>query len=172
MYGPSTVLVYSVGDGVSAFTLDHDLGEFLLSNEGIRCPTRGVSFSANLGHQNQWDPNVRRYVDHLIERDPSTARPYSLRYAGALAADLHRILLEGGIYFYPADEAHSEGKLRLLYECAPLAFVAEQAGGRASTGTERILDIRPESPHQRVPLAIGSRLDVELYEKFLVSGHL
>ncbi len=170
MYGPSTILVYTHGNGVNGFTLDHDLGEFLLSHEAIRCPARGPYYSANLGRYHEWDANIRRFTDYLTDRDPSTGRPYSLRYVGALVADLHRSLLEGGIYFYPADAAHESGKLRLLYECAPLAFLTEDAGGSAITGRERVLDIRPESLHQTVPLAIGSRDDVALYEKFVVAG--
>lgn len=171
MYGPSTILVYSRGNGVNGFTLDHDLGEFLLSHEDIRCPDRGHYFSANLARYHEWDPNVRRFVDHLIQHDPTTGRPYSLRYVGALVADFHRGLLEGGIYFYPADAAHENGKLRLLYECAPLAFVVEQAGGRAGTGRQRILEVRPESLHQRAPLVIGSRDDVALYERFFAGDN-
>jgi fructose-1,6-bisphosphatase I len=170
LYGPSTLLVYRVGNGVSGFTLDHDVGEFLLSHERIRCPDRGPYYSANLGRYHDWDPNVRGFADYMIERDPESGRPYSLRYTGALVADLHRSLLEGGIYFYPADAAHPNGKLRLLYECAPLAFVAEGAGGRASTGRLRVLDVRPESLHQRVPFAVGSRDEVELYESFVLFG--
>ncbi len=172
LYGPSTVFVYSVGDGVAGFTLDHDIGEFMLSHERIVCPARGSYYSANLGRYNRWHAQVRNYVDFLIQHDPATGRPYSLRYTGALVADLHRILLEGGIYLYPGDKSDPEGKLRLLYECAPLAFVAEQAGARASTGDRRILDIRPESIHQKVPFAVGSRDDVELYERFQGEGRI
>ncbi len=166
LYGPSTMFVYSRGQGANGFTLDHDVGEFLLSHEAIRCPARGPYYSANLGRYHGWPANVQRFADHLIERDTASGRPYSLRYTGALVADLHRSLLEGGIYLYPADEAHPNGKLRLLYECTPLAFVAEQAGGRASSGRRRILELRPQSLHQTVPFAVGSREDVELYEKF------
>ena len=167
MYGPATVLVYTAGDGVFGFTLDEDAGTFVLTHDRIRCPSRGHYYSANLGHLKEWRPGIRKFVEHLTERDPSTGRPYSLRYVGALVADLHRGLIEGGLYFYPADEGHANGKLRLLYECAPLAFVVEQAGGRASTGAQRILEVRAESIHQRVPLVIGSALDVELYETFM-----
>jgi fructose-1,6-bisphosphatase I len=110
-------------------------------------------------------------IKYLNERDPVTKRPYSLRYAGALVADLHRSLVEGGLYFYPADSDHKNGKLRFLYECAPLAFVVEQAGGRASTGEQRILDLQADSIHQRVPLVIGSADDVKLYERFLENGN-
>jgi fructose-1,6-bisphosphatase I len=170
MYGPSTALVYTSGRGVDGFTLDHDIGEFLLSHPNIRCPARGRAFSANLGHWNEWEPGIRRLVEHLGASDCATNRPYQLRYSGALVADLHRCLLEGGFYFYPPDAAHANGKLRLLYECAPLAFVVEQAGGRASTGTRRILDIGAETIHQREPLVIGSAVDVALYEQFVAEG--
>ncbi len=166
MYGTSTLLVYSCGHGVHGFTLDRDLGEFLLSHENIRCPRRGHSYSANLGHYHEWSAGVRQYADRLLLSDPDSGSSYSSRYSGALAADLHRCLLEGGVYFYPADAKHPEGKLRLLYECAPLAFVVEQAGGRASTGVARVLDVRTESIHQRGPLAIGSLDDVAEYERF------
>ncbi len=166
MYGTSTVLVYTIGHGVHGFTLDHDLGEFLLSHENIICPKRGHTYSANLAHYQDWHPNIQKFIDHLTHSDPSTNRPYSLRYTGALVADLHRSLLEGGLYFYPADAEHRDGKLRLLYECAPLAYVVEQAGGKASTGMQRILDIQAKFIHQRVPFVIGSAEDVKLFEKF------
>src|SRR2546427_11645038 len=167
MYGPAIVLVYTAGDGVFGFTLDEDSGEFVLTHDRIRCPSRGHYYSANLGHLKEWHPGIRRCIEHLTERDPATGRPYSLRYVGALVADLHRSLIEGGFYFYPADTGHTNGKLRLLYECAPLALVVEKAGGRASTGTQRILEVRAESIHQRVPLVIGSALDAGLYKTFM-----
>ncbi|MBI3961261.1 MAG: class 1 fructose-bisphosphatase, partial [Deinococcus sp.] len=170
MYGTSTVLVYTCGHGVHGFTLDRDLGEFLLSHEQIRCPVRGHTYSANLGRSPDWHPHIRRFIEYLTIPDPATHRPYSLRYTGALVADLHRILLEGGLYLYPADAQHSDGKLRLLYECAPLALVVEQAGGRASTGTQRMLDLQATSLHQRAPLVIGSAEDVALYERLLTGG--
>jgi fructose-1,6-bisphosphatase I len=170
LYGPSTVLVYSLGEAVDVFTLDHDVGEYLLSHGNVRCPNRGSYYSANLGRYHDWDAGVRAYADYVIERDPASGRPYSLRYSGALAADLHRCLLEGGIYLYPADQGHPDGKLRFLYECAPLAFVVEAAGGRASTGRERMLDLQVESLHQRAPLAIGSGDEVALFER-LVATH-
>jgi fructose-1,6-bisphosphatase I len=107
------------------------------------------------------------FCEYLTASDSATGRPYSLRYTGALVTDLHRSLLEGGLYFYPPDQNHRQGKLRLVYECSPLAYLVEQAGGRASSGTERILDLQPESIHQRVPLAIGSAEDVALYERFM-----
>lgn len=166
MYGPSTLLVYSSGDAVNGFTLDHDIGEFLLSHPEIHCPARGHTYSVNLGHRHEWQPGLQRLISDLAESDPATHRPYSVRYTGALVADVHRCLTEGGFYAYPADAAHPNGKLRLLYECAPLAFVVEKAGGRASTGAERILDLQAESIHQRMPFVIGSAEEVALYEQY------
>jgi fructose-1,6-bisphosphatase I len=170
MFGPSTVLVYSIGGAVHGFTLEQDVGEYLLSHPDIRCPTRGRYFAANLGNYHAWDANVRGFSDHALAPDSAGGVQYSYRYSGALAADFHRSLLEGGIYLYPADDRHPEGKLRLLYECAPLAFVAEQAGGSASSGSQRVLDIRPRSLHDTTPFAVGSREDVELYERFVAGG--
>ena len=167
LYGPSTVFVYTRGRTVTGFTLDHDLGEFLLSHDALQCPPRGQTYSANLGRVQEWDGGIQRFVAHLGERDSASGQPYSLRYSGALVADLHRTLIEGGIYFYPADASHREGKLRLLYEGAPLALVVETAGGRASTGHQPIAEITPTSLHQRVPLALGSREDVQRYERFV-----
>jgi fructose-1,6-bisphosphatase I len=136
MYGPSTRLVYSSGHGVHGFTLDHDLGQFLLSHRDIHCPARGHTYSVNLGHEQEWQPGIRKLIQYLCETDPTTYRPYSVRYTGALVADVHRCLVEGGFYCYPADAAHPEGKLRLLYECAPLAFVVEP-GTRLRVGRQR-----------------------------------
>ena len=166
LYGPSTVFVYTRGRTVRGFTLDQDLGEFLLSHDAFQCPSRGHTYSANLGRMQEWDPGIQRFVAHLGERDPGDGRPYALRYSGAAVADVHRTLIEGGIYFYPADAAHQEGKLRLLYEGAPLALVVETAGGRASTGRQPIAEITPSSIHQQVPVALGSREDVQRYERF------
>lgn len=169
MYGPSTVFVYTAGSGLNGFTLDPTIGEFLLSHEGIRIPKRGNTYSVNEGHFRRWDAQTRRLVEYLRSVDASTGRPYSLRYVGSLVADLHRTLLEGGIYLYPAEGDGAKppaGKLRLLYEAAPLGLVTEQAGGRASTGIQRILDVVPKSPHQRVPLFIGSPEEVALAEEF------
>jgi len=163
LYGTSTVLVYTCGHGVHGFTLDPNLGEFLLSHANIRAPEEGKVYSANLSYYREWHPHTQQFVDYLSDR-------YTLRYTGALVADVHRSLLEGGIYFYPPTDKHEDGKLRLLYECAPLAFVVEQAGGRASTGKQQILDIPAESIHQRSPLVIGSNSAVTLYETFLKTG--
>jgi fructose-1,6-bisphosphatase I len=166
IYGPSTMLVYTAGNGVHGFTLDPSIGEFLLSHENIRIPARGKSYSINEGHYPTWQPPTRAFVDHLKEKDPADGWSYSLRYVGALVADFHRTLLQGGIFLYPGDTKNPQGKLRLLYEAAPLALIVEQSGGRASNGRERILDVRPVDLHQRVPLLIGSPEDVDLAEAF------
>ena len=160
IYGSSTMMVYTTGNGVHGFTLDPSLGEFLLSHENIKTPARGRIYSINEGNATKWDPGTRRYIDIVKEDCAERGHPYSLRYIGSLVADFHRNLLKGGIFLYPGPK----GKLRLLYEAAPLAMVAEQAGGAASTGEKRILDIQPTSLHQRVPLIIGSSEDVEDYQ--------
>jgi len=166
IYGSSTLLVYTAGTGVYGFTLDPSIGEFLLSHERIRVPPRGKTYSINEGNGPYWRPPTRAFIDHLKQKDPESDRPYTSRYVGALVADFHRTLLKGGIFLYPGDDKNPTGKLRLLYEAAPLAYVIEQAGGRASTGTERILDIHPVDLHQKIPLIIGSPVDVALAEDF------
>lgn len=174
LYGTSTILVYSSGRGVDGFTLDPHLGEFLLSHPQLSCPDQGKIYSANLSYYQQWHPHIQKLVDYLGSDDTPTesdGHPSSLRYSGALVADVHRSLIEGGLYFYPGTETQPDGKLRLLYECAPLAFVVEQAGGKASTGTESVLAIQATSIHQRCPLVIGSTTAVDLYESFLQSGN-
>ena len=169
MYGPSTAFAYTTGHGLHGFTLDEDIGEFVLTHAAIRCPESGPYYSANLANVPTWPSNARRYIEHLTD-STQAVHPYSLRYAGALAADMHRTLLEGGIYLYPCDRRHPDGKLRLLYECAPLAFLVEQAGGAASTGRASILDVPISSIHQRVPFAIGSRDEVARFDTFMGSG--
>jgi fructose-1,6-bisphosphatase I len=170
LYGHNTVLVYTCGEGTHGFTLDPGIGEFLLSNPFLLMPARGSYYAANEGTIGEWEPGARRAVEYLRQHDPATGRPYSTRYSGCLVADFHRILLKGGIYLYPATRKAPHGKLRLLYECAPLAMVAERAGGKASTGRKRMLDLVPEENHQRVPLLIGSREDVERAESFYQEG--
>jgi len=162
IYGSSTMMVYTTGHGVFGFTLDPSLGEFLLSHENIRTPSRGKIYSINEGNTYSWDAGTRRYVNYVKDQQKDYGHPYSLRYIGSLVADFHRNLLKGGIFLYPGPK----GKLRLLYEAAPLAMIVEQAGGAATTGTERILDIQPTSLHQKVPLIIGSREDVRDYNRF------
>lgn len=168
VYGSSTIMVYTDGKGgVHGFTLDPSLGEFLLSHTGIKIPERGRIFSINEGNERWWKDHTRRYIEHV--KSEGDGRPYSSRYIGSLVADFHRNLLYGGIFLYPEDTKDPRkpnGKLRLLYEAAPLAFVVEAAGGKATTGFEPILDIEAEELHQRVPLILGSRLDVEDYEAF------
>lgn len=170
LYGSSTMLVYTTGPMVNGFTLDPGVGEFLLSHQNMRIPERGKHYSINEGNANYWDESTRRWVAWLKEKDADSGRPYSLRYIGSLVADFHRTLLYGGIFAYPLDYKKPEkprGKLRLLYEAAPLALVCEAAGGRASDGTRRILDIEPAELHQRVPLYIGGKAEVERAESFL-----
>ncbi len=165
MYGSSTMLVFTSGQGVHGFTLDAEVGEFILSHENIHMPAKGKVYAVNEGNYHKWPAGIRKFVDYLRAKDKATGRPYSSRYSGCLAADVHRILLGGGIYLYPGEVDKPEGKLRLLYEASPLAMVVEQAGGRASTGTMPIMDIDPTSIHQRVPLFIGSRGEVDLVEQ-------
>jgi fructose-1,6-bisphosphatase I len=165
LYGPSTMLVYTTGQGVHGFTLDPDVGEFLLSHENMKMPARGNYYSINEGAARYWTTGIADYIKSLKLGNP--ARPYSLRYIGALVADFHRTLLSGGIFLYPANPHYPEGRLRLLYETAPLAFMCEQAGGRATTGSARILDLEPQTLHQRTPLIIGSREDVLTVERFI-----
>ena len=164
LFGPSTMLVYTIGQGVHGFTLDPGIGEYVLSHERLEVPQQGKVYAANEGNYHKWPEGTRRYFDWLKISDKPTGRPYSARYSGCLVADVHRMLIGGGIYLYPAESDKPEGKLRLLYEGNPLAFVVEQAGGKASTGTTRILDVDAKKLHQRVPLIIGSRLDVEQAE--------
>jgi len=165
IYGPSTMFVYTTGQGVHGFTYDPSVGEFLLSHEDIRTPARGKIYSINEGNTGHWENGIHNYVEHL--KGNGDGRPYSARYVGSLVADVHRNLLYGGIFLYPADQKNRRGKLRLLYEAAPLAFIAEQAGGAASDGERRIMDLVPESLHQRTPLIIGSAEDVQEAEAFL-----
>lgn len=169
MYGPSTLFVYSAGREVHGFTLDQTIGEYVLSHPAIRIPQRGKIYSVNQGNYHRWSEQTRRAVDYLSAPDKATGRPYSHRYVGSMVADIHRTLIEGGLFMYPGEVGggrKSSGKLRLLYEVAPMGYVVEQAGGRASTGTERILDIQPSEYHQRVPVIIGSADDVALVEEF------
>jgi len=171
VYGSSTMLVYTTGNGVHGFTLEPSIGEFLLSHPHIRIPNPGQRiYSCNEGNYGKWSPEQRRLVDYLKGSDGSNPKPFTSRYIGSLVADFHRNLLYGGVFMYPADVKNPNGKLRLLYEAAPLAMIAEQAGGRASTGERRIMEIQPEKLHQRVPLYIGTGEYVEMAERFLAGS--
>ncbi|QBY41845.1 class 1 fructose-bisphosphatase [Arsenophonus nasoniae] len=167
VYGSSTMLVYTTGYGVHAFTYDPSLGVFCLSHEKVMFPTQGNMYSINEGNYSKFPLGVKKYIKYCQEQDPATFRPYTTRYIGSLVADFHRNLLKGGIYIYPSTASHPKGKLRLLYECNPIAFLAEQAGGKASDGTNRILDIVPEQLHQRVPFFVGTKSMVEKAESFM-----
>ncbi|ARM30534.1 class 1 fructose-bisphosphatase [Prosthecochloris sp. HL-130-GSB] len=166
IYGSSVMMVYTTGTGVHGFTYDPTIGEFLLSHENITIPQQGKYYSINEGAWKQFNQSTKNYIDYLKEEDESTGRPYSTRYIGSLVADFHRNLLTGGIFIYPATDRHENGKLRLMYEANPLAFICEQAGGRATDGKQRILDIDPTELHQRTPLYIGSKEDVLKAEEF------
>ena len=172
LYGSSTMLVYSTGQGVHGFTLDPELGEFLLSHELMHFPEPATYYSVNDAYFTRWSSSVQSYIDWLRGRtsDGGPRPALSSRYIGSLVSDFHRNLLRGGVYAYPADKKQPEGKIRLLYEAGPLAFLAEQAGGYASTGFAPIMDLVPESLHQRVPIYIGSRSLVEKAEEYLRNG--
>jgi len=160
LYGSSTMLVYTTGQGVHGFTLDPTIGEFLLSHPDIRSPDVGTYYSVNESHWNKWAPGMQRVVAAFKNGDSGRVEAKNARYIGSLVADIHRNLMSGGVFLYPADANAPQGKLRLLYEAAPLAFVVEQAGGAAIDGERDILDIQPTALHQRTPLIIGSKQDV------------
>ncbi len=167
IYGSSTMLVYTAGNGVNGFTLDPSIGEFCLSHPQIKTPEQGTIYSVNEGHYINFPDGVKRYIKYCQEKDDATSRPYTSRYIGSLVADIHRNLLKGGVFIYPETNKHKGGKLRLMYECNPVAFIAEQAGGEATNGKMRILDIEPTTLHQRTPLYTGSRSMVEKIIEFL-----
>ncbi|HUG39873.1 MAG TPA: class 1 fructose-bisphosphatase [Longimicrobiales bacterium] len=168
VYGSSTMLVYTTGNGVHGFTLDPSIGEFLLSHPHIRLPTPPKRiYSVNEGNYGRWFEGQRRLVDHLKGLDGHDQKPFSARYVGSMVADLHRTLLYGGLFMYPADVNNADGKLRLLYEANPMAMIVEHAGGRATDGRRDILDIEPVRLHQRTPLYIGSKEFVDLAERFV-----
>lgn len=166
VYGSSTMLVYSTGNGVNGFTLDPSIGEFLLSHPNIRLPESPKYYSANQGSQSRWSEGIQRYTRWLRGEEGAT-RSLSLRYVGSMVADIHRTLLGGGVFYYPADAKLPDGKLRLLYEAIPMSFIIEQAGGYASTGHQPIRDVQPTELHQRTPLFVGNRELVEKAEEFI-----
>ncbi|MDO8665586.1 MAG: class 1 fructose-bisphosphatase [Gemmatimonadales bacterium] len=167
LYGSSTMMVYTTGHGVHGFTFDPTIGEFLLSHPDITTPAVGKYYSVNESYFPRWDPKVQALINRYKGLDGNGGEAKNCRYIGSLVADFHRNLIAGGVFCYPADKKAPKGKLRLLYECAPLAFICEQAGGYASDGTQAILDIVPTELHQRSPLYIGSRDDVKMAEEML-----
>ena len=167
IYGSSTMLVYTTRRGVNGFTLDPSIGEFCLSHPDMKCPETGPLYSINEGNYARFPDGVKQYIRYCQVEDAATGRPYSSRYIGSLVADFHRNLLKGGIFIYPSTAKSPNGKLRLLYECNPLAFIIEEAGGKASDGQRRILELTPTSLHQRTPLFIGSTHMVTKAEEFM-----
>jgi fructose-1,6-bisphosphatase I len=156
IYGSSTMLVYTTGKGVNGFTLDPSIGEFCLSHPNMKTPSIGKSYSINEGNYVHFPDGVKKYIKFCQEEDKATKRPYSSRYIGSAVADIHRNLITGGIYIYPTTASSPKGKLRLLYECSPMAFIIEQAGGKATDGFQRIMEIVPKTLHQRTPFFAGS----------------
>ncbi len=161
MYSSSCMMVLTVGDGVYGFTLDQQIGEFVLTHPDMRIPERGSIYSFNEANAPDWDPVLKEYVEGMKNGTGKSGKKYSSRYIGSLVADVHRTILYGGVFGYPGDAKNPNGKLRLLYECAPMSFLVEQAGGIATTGRSRIMDIIPDQVHQRMPLIVGSKLDVQ-----------
>jgi fructose-1,6-bisphosphatase I len=167
IYGSSTMLVYTTGNGVNGFTLDPSIGEFCLSHPDIITPVDGNIYSVNEGNYVHFPDGIKKYIKYCQEKDTKSGRPYTSRYIGSLVSDFHRNLLKGGIFLYPENETAPEGKLRLVYECNPISYIAEQAGGACSNGLERILGIAPESLHQRSPFYVGSKNMVKKVVEFL-----
>jgi fructose-1,6-bisphosphatase I len=168
VYGSSTMLVYATRRGVNGFTLDPSIGEFCLSHPDIKCPEYGKIYSVNYGNLSHYPDGVRKYAENCQAKDVSNGGPYTQRYIGSMVADVHRNLIKGGIFMYPGTKDKPRGKLRLMYECNPFAFIVEVAGGKATDGNQRILDVKPDSLHQRTPLFIGSKGMMEELESFLV----
>jgi len=170
IYGSSTMLVYTTGNGVHGFTYDPSIGSFCLSHENMMIPEKGKIYSINEGNYIRFPMGVKKYIKYCQESMPEDNRPYTSRYIGSLVADFHRNLLKGGIYLYPSTESHPKGKLRLLYECNPMAFLIEQAGGLASDGKNRIMTLKPTELHERVPFFVGSKEMVRKVEEFLAEN--
>jgi fructose-1,6-bisphosphatase I len=167
IYGSSTMLVYTTGYGVNGFTLDPSVGLFILSHQDMKYPQNGTIYSINEANYFSFPEGVRKYIHWCQEEEPETRRPYSTRYIGSMVADIHRNIIKGGIFMYPGTTKAKKGKLRLLYECCPVAFLAEQAGGKASDGFRRILDIQPTGLHERSPIFVGPTDMVEQAEKLM-----
>lgn len=167
LYGSSTIMAYTTGLGVTVFTLDPSIGEFILCNDDIKIPEYGTIYSLNEGYYNSWDLGLKKYIKYCQVEDKATNRPYKARYIGSMVADLHRTLMDGGIFIYPHSNKYPNGKLRLMYECNPLSFIIEQAGGISIDGKKRIMEIQPRSIHQRTPIYIGSKQNVLKVQEFL-----
>jgi fructose-1,6-bisphosphatase I len=157
IYGSSTMMVYATKLSVNGFTLEPSIGEFCLSHPDLKCPEKGKIYSINQGNSCKYDAGIKGYLEYCMESNKEEGRPYSQRYIGSMVADMHRTLIKGGIFMYPADKSNANGKLRLQYECNPMAFLMEAAGGVASTGKEDVLQVTPTELHQRVPIFIGSK---------------
>jgi fructose-1,6-bisphosphatase I len=168
VYGSSTIMIYTTGHGVHGFTLDPSIGAYVLSHENIRMPEQGTYYSSNDAYWETFPQPYRDFLTHL--RSGKTGRRYALRYIGSLVADFHRTLLKGGIFLYPPTDENPQGKLRLLYEANPVAFIAQQAGGIATNGSDPILDIEPTEIHQRTPLVVGSKVEMRILDGYLKSA--
>ena len=168
LYGSSTILAYTTGLGVSLFTLDPSIGEFILCSRNVRIPKFGTIYSINEGSYNTWDYGLKKFIKYCQEYDPDSQRPYTTRYIGSMVADVHRTLIKGGIFIYPHSAKYPSGKLRLMYECNPLSMIMEQAGGMATNGEQRILEIEPKAIHERSPIYMGSPENVLKAMDFLV----
>jgi len=168
IYGSSTMLVYTTGKGVNGFTLDPSIGEFCLSHPNMQIPKNGKTYSINEGYYIHFPEGIKKYIKYCQEEDKKSNRPYSSRYIGSAVADIHRNLIYGGIFIYPTTSLNPKGKLRLLYECNPLAFIIEQAGGKATDGFRRIVDLKPRTLHERTPFFIGSAEMVDKAEEFML----
>ena len=173
LYGPSTIMVLTTGHGVNGFTLDQDIGEFILSHPDMRIPEETSEFAINMSNQRFWEPPVQRYIDECLQgTEGPRKKDFNMRWIASLVAEVYRILTRGGVFLYPYDirDPSKPGRLRLMYEANPMAFIIEQAGGLCSTGRERIMDLKPEGIHQRVPLVLGSKNEVERIFKYHQEG--
>jgi fructose-1,6-bisphosphatase I len=167
VYGPATMLVLTVGNGTVAFTLDRELGSWVLTHPAVRIPEDTAEFAINASNQRNWHPPIRRYIDDcLAGKTGPRGKDFNMRWVASMVADVYRIVSRGGIFMYPADAKHKEGRLRLMYEANPMAFLIEQAGGAATTGTQRILDVQPTALHQRIGVVLGSKNEVEAVRKY------
>ncbi|KXF80721.1 class 1 fructose-bisphosphatase [Enterovibrio coralii] len=169
LYGPATNLVLTTGQGVNGFTLDQDIGEFILTHPKLTIPERTSEFAINMSNQRHWEPAIKRYIDEVVAgEDGVRGRNFNTRWVASMVAEVHRILMRGGIFLYPRDNRDNvtKGRLRLLYEANPMSFIIEQAGGSASTGRERILSVQPEHLHQRIPVVIGAKEEVERVHRY------